>query len=69
MIVAVANVKWMLLFLLRPTSDIDREVRMLQLLLLLLSSSLISSLEAFSVHNRWARFVVFLFADPHLLEC
>lgn len=26
------------------------------------------NLETFSVNNRWARFIVFLFADPHLLE-
>lgn len=26
-------------------------------------------LETFSVDNRWARFIVFLFRDPHLLEC
>ena len=26
-------------------------------------------LEALSVDNGWARLVVFLFADPHLLEC
>jgi len=29
---------------------------------------LIVRLEAFAVDNGWARFVVFLFADPHLLE-
>jgi len=28
----------------------------------------LSPLEAFSVDNGWTRFVVFLFADPHLLE-
>lgn len=26
------------------------------------------SLEAFPVHNGWARLVIFLLADPHLLE-
>ena len=26
------------------------------------------SLEAFSVNNRWTRFIVFLLRDPHLLE-
>merc|ERR1712180_73541 len=29
---------------------------------------LIQCLEAFPVDNRWARFVVLLFGDPHLLE-
>jgi len=29
---------------------------------------LLSNLEAFSVDNGWARFVVFLLGDPHLLE-
>jgi len=28
----------------------------------------IDTLETFSVDNGWARFIIFLFADPHLLE-
>ena len=29
---------------------------------------LVNNLEAFSVDDGWARFVIFLFGDPHLLE-
>ena len=28
----------------------------------------VKNLEALPVHNGWARFVIFLFGDPHLLE-
>jgi hypothetical protein len=29
----------------------------------------VGCLEAFSVYNRWARLIIFLLGDPHLLEC
>ena len=32
------------------------------------SKTVCFNLEAFSVDDGWARFVIFLFADPHLLE-
>merc|ERR1719321_1825137 len=30
---------------------------------------LLTYLEAFSVNNSWARFIIFVLGDPHILEC
>jgi len=32
-------------------------------------AELLKNLEAFSVNNGWARFVIFVLGDPHILEC
>ena len=42
--------------------------KIIQILTITDRQKIIVRLETFSVDNRWARFIIFLLADPHLLE-